>query len=165
MPIQGSVDLQTNSVAITGRLTRDPTLSALAGEESAWELRVAVDGGPRDGEIAGGRLHCLDVTVRGRGGESAARELGEGSEVAIQGHLEAHDARGEVATTRPAVGIVADRVECLGSPATANRASHGPDTANVHRPAEPESLTTFTRLAEPETLTTFTRLADIPFDG
>ncbi|HEU0317615.1 MAG TPA: single-stranded DNA-binding protein [Solirubrobacteraceae bacterium] len=145
--------LRTNSVAITGRLTRDPTLSTGGGDESAWELRVAVDCGPRDREIVRERLHYLDVTVRGRTGERAARQLDEGSEVAIHGHLEAREAPGEVATTRPAVRIVADRVECLGTPDPASRRSPPPGSANVISPGEAE------------TLTTFTRLADVPFDG
>jgi single-stranded DNA-binding protein len=142
--------LRVNSVAITGRLTRAPTLSALTGEESAWELRVAVESGPGEGEMVPGSLHHLDVTVRGRSGERAARELAEGSEVAIQGHLEA---RAEAATTRPALGIVADRVEHIGTPRTAHRRSGRPQIA------------TRQTQAEGETLTTFTRISDIPFGG
>ncbi len=153
MPIHGPMHLRTNSVAITGRLTRDPTLSVGGGDESAWELRVAVDCGPRDGEIARGRLPYLDVMVRGRAGESAARQLDEGSEVAIHGHLETRHGRGEVATTRPAVRIVADRVECIGAPDPASRRSHPPGSASVIPSGDSETLTTFTRLAE------------IPFDG
>jgi single-strand DNA-binding protein len=66
-----------------GHLTKDPELKELSAGKSVCELRVAVDGMGRGGEVG-----YINVSVYGKPGEAAAQYLTKGRQVAIEGRLE-----------------------------------------------------------------------------
>jgi len=71
-----------NSINITGRLTSDPELRALPSGESVCRIRLAVDALAPHGETG-----YVNVSCFGKPGEAAARVLGKGWLVAVQGRL------------------------------------------------------------------------------
>ena len=71
-----------NSINITGRLTSDPELRALPSGESVCRIRLAVDGLAPQGETG-----YVNVSCFGKPGEAAARILGKGWLVAVQGRV------------------------------------------------------------------------------
>jgi single-strand DNA-binding protein len=71
-----------NAINITGRLTSDPELRALPSGESVCRLRLAVDALAPKGETG-----YVNVSCFGKPGEAAARVLGKGWLVAVQGRL------------------------------------------------------------------------------
>jgi single-strand DNA-binding protein len=67
----------------TGRLTRDPELRALPSGTSVCEMRVAVNGMGRSGEVG-----YIDVSAYGANGEACSRYLSKGSKVGVDGRIE-----------------------------------------------------------------------------
>jgi len=75
--------MSVNRYICTGNLTRDPELRELPSGTTVCELRVAVDGMGRAGEAG-----YINVSVFGKAGEAAARYLGKGWLVAVDGRLD-----------------------------------------------------------------------------
>jgi single-strand DNA-binding protein len=75
--------MSVNRYICTGNLTRDPELRELPSGTTVCELRVAVDGMSRGGEVG-----YINVSVYGKPGEAATRYLSKGSQVALDGRLE-----------------------------------------------------------------------------
>jgi single-strand DNA-binding protein len=67
----------------TGRLTRDPELRALPSGTSVCEMRLAVNGMGRGGEVG-----YIDVSAYGANGEACSRYLSKGSKVGVDGRIE-----------------------------------------------------------------------------
>jgi single-strand DNA-binding protein len=110
----------TNRVILVGRLTRDPELRALPSGSSVCGLRIACNGVRKDGESYQERPNYFDVSVFGGQGENIERYLRKGSRLAIDGRLEWREwETGE--QKRQAVCVVADSVEFLDSPGSAQR--------------------------------------------
>ena len=101
-----------NSVQITGRLTRDPQLVTLESGSKICRLRLAVEG------MARGETGYVDVTAFGKSGEAAARVLGRGWLVAVDGRLDYHQWVADDGQNRQAVSVVGN-VEFLSAPRTA----------------------------------------------
>jgi single-strand DNA-binding protein len=116
-----------NRVVMTGNLTRDPELRSLPSGTSVCGLRVACN--TRRKNTATGewddKSNYFDVTVWGAQGENAARYLGRGRPVAIDGRLEWREWETEDGQRRQAVEIVAESIQFLGSPADPE-GSNGP---------------------------------------
>jgi len=96
-----------NKFIATGRLTRDPELRALPSGTSVCELRLAVNGMGRNGEVG-----YIDVSVYSKGAEACAEYLGKGSKVGVDGRIE----YGEWVTEgvkRHSYSVVANTVEFL----------------------------------------------------
>jgi single-strand DNA-binding protein len=96
-----------NKFIATGRLSRDPELRALPSGTSVCEMRLAVNGMGRSGEVG-----YIDVTAYGASGEACSRYLNKGSKVAVDGRLE----YGEWETDgnkRHSYTVVANTVEFL----------------------------------------------------
>ena len=107
----------SNSIHLTGRLTADPELKALANGNSVCHLRLAVDG------MAPGReTGFINVSTFGAPGEAAARTLTKGWLVAVDGRLEQQtwEKNDERRTSYAVVG----NVEFLAAP-RANGREHG----------------------------------------
>jgi single-strand DNA-binding protein len=79
--------IDMNNYKAIGRLTTDPELRALPDGTAVCKLRIAVKGLARGEEEVG----YINVTSFGAGGEAAARVLGKGWLVAVDGRLEYHD--------------------------------------------------------------------------
>lgn len=108
-------------VTLVGNLTRDPE-SRTAGTTTVTSFGVAVNlPEKRDGEW-GERGHFFDVKVWGAQGDSAARYLTKGSQVAVNGHLE-YETWEKDGNKRSAVRVVADQVIFLGGKGGGERAT------------------------------------------
>ena len=101
--------MKINNYTCTGRLTRDPELKTLPSGTSVCELRLAVDGMGRGREVG-----YINVSVYGKGGESAAEYLTRGWLVAVEGRLEYQQWETEHGT-RTAYGVIG-AVEFLAQP-------------------------------------------------
>jgi len=75
--------MNVNEYVRTGRLTKDPELTALPTGANVCELRLAADGMGRGREVG-----YINVSVFGSGGEAAAKHLTKGWLVAVDGRLE-----------------------------------------------------------------------------
>lgn len=106
-----------NRVVLTGNLTSDPELRSLPSGTALCKLRVACNGRVKDNASGEWRdkPNFFDVTVFGRAGENAARFLAKGRPVAIDGRLDWREWQTDEGYKRQAVGIIADRVQFLGS--------------------------------------------------
>ncbi|MFI5009986.1 MAG: single-stranded DNA-binding protein [Solirubrobacterales bacterium] len=136
----------TNRVILIGRLTRDPELRALPTGNSVCSLRVACNGLRKDGESYQERPNFFDVSVFGGQGENVERYLRKGSRLAIDGRLEwrewetTDDRSSEMGPhKRQAVAIIADSVEFLDSPGSAQREGAGAE-GELQGPAEEREL-------------------------
>lgn len=108
-----------NRVIITGNLTSDPELRALASGTSVCKLRIAVNTRRKDGASGEWRDYpnYFDVTVWGAQGENCARYLSKGRGAAIDGRLEWREWQDkETGKNRQSVEIIADTVQFLSSP-------------------------------------------------
>jgi single-strand DNA-binding protein len=101
--------MNINKYICTGRLTRDPELRALPNGTSVCELRLAVDGMGRRGEVG-----YINVSVYGKGGEAAAEYLAQGWLVAVDGRLQFGEWKSE-AGNRHDYSVVGN-VEFLAAP-------------------------------------------------
>ncbi len=105
-----------NRIILTGRLTKDPELRALAeSNTSVCSLRVAVNGRRRksDGSWED-QPNFFDVTVWGAQGENCKRYLQKGRQIAIDGRLRHRQWQGPDGQNRSAVDIIAESVQFLG---------------------------------------------------
>lgn len=75
--------MSINRYICIGNLTRDPQLRNLSSGKSVCELRLAVDGMGRGGEVG-----FINVSVYDKPGEAAAQYLSKGWQVAVDGRLE-----------------------------------------------------------------------------
>jgi len=111
----------TNRVILVGRLTRDPELRALPSGSTVCSLRIACNGLRKDGDAYQERPNYFDVSVFGSRGENVERYLRKGSRLAIDGRLEWREWETAESNKRQAVCVVADSVEFLDSPGSAQR--------------------------------------------
>jgi single-strand DNA-binding protein len=75
--------MSINKYIGVGHLTKDPELRELSSGKTVCELRLAVDGMGRGGEVG-----YINVSVFGKPGEAAAQYLTKGRQVAVEGRLE-----------------------------------------------------------------------------
>jgi single-strand DNA-binding protein len=99
-----------NSISITGRLTSDPELRSLSSGEKVCKLRLAVEGLAPSRETG-----YINVACFGAGGEAAARVLGKGWLVAVDGRLAYHAWEGDDGAKRHDYEVVGN-VEFLSAP-------------------------------------------------
>ncbi|HEY4779120.1 MAG TPA: single-stranded DNA-binding protein [Solirubrobacterales bacterium] len=106
-----------NVVVVTGNLTCDPELRALPSGASKAVLRVAVNGRRKDGQSGEwvDKPNYFDVIVWGARAEAAAKYLGTGSPVAVEGRLDWREWEVEGGGKRQVVEIVAEGLQFLGS--------------------------------------------------
>jgi single-strand DNA-binding protein len=130
----------TNRVILIGRLTRDPELRALPTGNSVCSLRVACNGLRKDGESYQERPNYFDVSVFGGQGENVERYLRKGSRLAIDGRLEWREWETAEQHKRQAIAIIADSVEFLDSPGSAQREGQLDGDGELDGPAEEREL-------------------------
>ena len=103
-----------NSVVLIGRLTRDPELSYTPNTQSAiTRFTIAVDRPRRQGEDQGADF--IRITVWGKQAETCDRYLSKGRQVAVLGRIQTGSYKNREGVTVYTTGVVADRVEFLGS--------------------------------------------------
>lgn len=92
-----------NTVALVGRLGRDPELRTTAGGTAVCNLSLAVDGRGEDA------VSWIEVTLFGKSAEAAAEHLAKGRRIGVQGRLEQRRWQAQDGTNREKVGVVAER--------------------------------------------------------
>ncbi len=112
-----SADL--NSVAVVGRLTRDPEMRSRPSGDPVLSLRLAVNSRQRDddGEWTD-RGNFFDVAVFGRRAEALSAHLSKGARIGVDGRLSWREWAARDGTKRQTVEIIAADVVLLdGRPA------------------------------------------------
>jgi single-strand DNA-binding protein len=106
-----------NRVVLVGNLTRDPELRHTPSGMAVCSLRIAVNTRRKDSSTGEWteKPNYFDITVWGNQGESCAQYLAKGRPVAVDGRLEWREWDAQDGTKRPAVEIIADSVQFLGS--------------------------------------------------
>lgn len=104
-----------NRVVLSGNLTRDPELRALASGNNVCGIRIATSGSWKNQETGEWeeRPNFFDVSVFGGQGETCARYLAKGRPVAIDGRLDWHEWETAEGERRQAVQVIADHVQFL----------------------------------------------------
>lgn len=103
-----------NSVALVGRLTRDPELRYTASQMAVARFSIAIDRPPgKNGEERGADFP--NIVVFGKQGENCGAYLSKGSQVAITGRIQTGSYTKQDGTKVYTTDVVADRVEFLGS--------------------------------------------------
>jgi len=104
-----------NQYNTTGRLTKDPELSATANGTPVCRVRLAVDGAGRGRDDNGRpKVGFINVTQFGAGAQAAAEYLKKGSLVAVSGRVEWHAWKDEHDTTRETHQIIGE-IRFLGN--------------------------------------------------
>jgi single-strand DNA-binding protein len=106
-----------NRVIITGNLTKDPELKALADSgTSVCSLRIACNGRRKNNQTGQWeeQPNYFDVTVWGQQGENCNRYLSKGRPVAIDGRLRWREWTATDGQKRQSVDIIAESVQFLG---------------------------------------------------
>jgi len=106
-----------NRVVVLGNLTRDPELKAMPNGSSVCSLRIAVNDSVKDSNTGAwrDRPNYFDVDVFGSQGDSCARWLKKGRQVAIEGRLRWREWEAADGQKRSAVSIVAGNVQFIAS--------------------------------------------------
>jgi single-strand DNA-binding protein len=125
----------TNSVAIVGRLAKDPTRK---GDEDSPRLHftVAVDNG-KDRNGNNREPDSIQVVVFGSYAQAIADHLGKGHLVGVAGAIKSRkyldETTGEM---RSYLNVVADSVEFLARPRNTRNGTTGSETETAYDPAE-----------------------------
>jgi single-strand DNA-binding protein len=102
-------------VTLVGNLTRDPEVRQTPQGKSVCQLGVAVGNSYKD---ASGqwveKTSFFDVVVWGPQGESCARYLAKGRQVAIEGRLDQRSWEAQDGTKRSKVEVIANQVMFIG---------------------------------------------------
>ena len=118
--------MSINKYIGVGHLTKDPELRELSSGKTVCELRLAVDGMGRGGEVG-----YINLSVFGKPGEAAAQYLTKGRQVAVEGRLEFAQWETDAGEKRHDYSVVGS-VEFLSAPRPA-----GEDDKPSRRRREP----------------------------
>ncbi len=101
-----------NSVALIGRLTRDPEVRYTAGTQMAiCRFSIAIDRPTRSGDEK--KTDFPSITVFGKQAENCEKYLAKGRMVGIQGRIQTGSYKNKDGQTVYTTDVVADRVEFL----------------------------------------------------
>jgi len=124
-----------NRVVLTGRLTKDPELKAMADSTSVLAMRLAFSTRRRDPKTGewGDQSNFIDVSMFGNRAESLSRILEKGRLIGVDGHLRWREWESPQGEKRSAIDIVADNLELLGgrSDSSSGPSYSAPDAAPI----------------------------------
>ena len=101
-----------NSVALIGRLTRDPEVRYTAGTQMAiCRFSITIDRPTRSGDEK--KTDFPNITVFGKQAENCEKYLAKGRMVGIQGRIQTGSYKNKDGQTVYTTDVVADRVEFL----------------------------------------------------
>ena len=110
-----------NTVALVGRLTRDPEIRHTASGTAIANMRLAFTTRQRDS--AGNwvdKSNYIDVVAFGSMGENAGKYLGKGRRVGVDGRLSWREWHAQDGTNRKNIEVVAENLHYLDSNPNAN---------------------------------------------
>ncbi|HEX8132547.1 MAG TPA: single-stranded DNA-binding protein [Actinomycetes bacterium] len=133
--------MDLNVVAITGRLTADPTLHSTANGTDVTTLRVAISRPRRQSEQRAD-ADFVDVVVWGEQAKHAAKYLAKGRRVGISGRLQQRTWTTPEGSNRSRLQVVAEQVQFLDprnghDAATQAPAATTPTAPAAEAPAQP----------------------------
>ena len=103
----------TNTVILTGNLTRDPELRFTPKGVAVANVGLASNRKYRRGDDIKDEACFIDVTVFGSTAEAVAKHLGKGRKVLVEGRLRFHSWENEVGQRRSKLDVIAERVNFL----------------------------------------------------
>jgi single-strand DNA-binding protein len=105
---------ELNKVMLIGRLTKDPELRYTPGGSAVAQIRMAVNHTYRTKEEKKEEVLYIDVSIFGRGAETAKQYLAKGRELFIEGRLQQNDWEDKAGQKRTTYKVIADRFQFLG---------------------------------------------------
>jgi single-strand DNA-binding protein len=117
---------ELNKVMLIGRLTKDPELRYTPGGSAVAQLRMAVNHTYRNKEEKKEEVLYIDVSIFGRGAETAKQYLAKGRELFIEGRLQQNDWEDKSGQKRTNYRVIADRFQFLGGGTGAGRGGGAP---------------------------------------
>ena len=105
-----------NSVAVIGRLTRDPELRTTPGGTSLCEAGIAVNGTVKKNGEWEDYANFFNVTVFGNQGEALAKHTKKGDRIGVVGRLVQRRWEAQDGTKRERVQITANAIQFLSEP-------------------------------------------------
>ena len=113
----------TNTVVLTGNLTRDPELRYTPKGVAVANIGLASNRKYRQGDNLKDEVCFVDVTAFGATAEAVAKYLDKGRKVLVEGRLRFKSWETEVGQRRSKVDVIAERVNFL--PNAGQNASDG----------------------------------------
>lgn len=105
--------MSLNTVALTGRVGRDPEIKYFESGTMIATFSLAVDGFAKDGEKP---THWIDLKIWGKQAQVSADYVRKGSKIGVSGRLEQENwVDKESGGKRSKLVVVADRLELLGT--------------------------------------------------
>ena len=103
----------TNTVVLTGNLTRDPELRYTPKGVAVANVGLASNRKYRQGDDLKDEACFIDVTVFGSTAEAVAKHLDKGRKVLVEGRLRYHTWETETGQKRAKLDVIAERVNFL----------------------------------------------------
>ena len=103
----------TNTVVLTGNLTRDPELRYTPKGVAVANVGLASNRKYRQGDDLKDEACFIDVTVFGSTAEAVAKHLDKGRKVLVEGRLRYHTWETEGGQKRSKLDVIAERVNFL----------------------------------------------------
>jgi single-strand DNA-binding protein len=138
--------MDLNVVAITGRLTADPTLHSTANGTDVTTLRVAISWPRRQSEQRAD-ADFVDVVVWGEQAKHAAKYLAKGRRVGISGRLQQRTWTTPEGSNRSRLQVVAEQIQFL-DPRNGHDAATTPTAPAATTPTAPAATTPTAPAAE-----------------
>lgn len=126
----------TNSVILTGNLTRNPELRLTPNGVSVANIGLASNRKYRQGDDIKEDVCFIDVTAFGATADAVARYLEKGRKVLIQGRLRFNSWESEGGQRRNKLDVIAERVNFL--PRAGTNGNGGENGANEFDGSPPE---------------------------
>lgn len=125
-----------NHVVLIGRLTKDPEIRYIPGNEKAVaNLNIAVNRPFKKDEA-----DFFRIVVFGKPAENCARYLSKGSMIGVQGRIQNNNYTTASGEKKYSTDIVADRVEFLDSKNKASQEGYEEYSPKVSHPGLPEGF-------------------------
>ena len=118
----------TNTVVLTGNLTRDPELRYTPKGVAVANVGLASNRKYRQGDDLKDEACFIDVTVFGSTAEAVAKHLDKGRKVLVEGRLRFHSWETEGGQKRSKLAVIAERVNFL--PRASKNGNGGENGAN-----------------------------------
>ena len=118
----------TNTVIVTGNLTRDPELRYTPKGVAVANVGLASNRKYRQGDDLKDEACFIDVTVFGSTAEAVAKHLDKGRKVLVEGRLRYHTRETETGQKRAKLDVIAERVNFL--PRASKNGTGGDNGAN-----------------------------------
>ena len=118
----------TNTVVLTGNLTRDPELRYTPKGVAVANVGLASNRKYRQGDDLKDEACFIDVTVFGSTAEAVAKHLDKGRKVLVEGRLRFHSWETEGGQKRSKLDVIAERVNFL--PRASKNGNGGENGAN-----------------------------------